>query len=68
MIEPNNYIREDMFTADEEGWITLPGEEGTVSPDGTVYDKDGEPMYQLFEDSETPFSIYMEDEDEYEWQ
>lgn len=62
-----NELTEDLFVANEDGWIDLPGENGKVSPDGTVYDQDGRAMYSLYEDSEAPLTSYMEDYDDYEW-
>jgi len=64
---PDNFQVEDAFTVDENGWINLPGNQGRVSPDGTVYDQNGEPMYSLYEDSEAPLSVYLDDDEEYEW-
>ena len=66
MNDPYNLI-EDLFVVDDEGWIKLPGDEGSVSPDGMVYDNDGKPMYSLYEDSEAPLTSYVEDYDDYEW-
>lgn len=67
MTNPEESFIEDAFIVKDDGWIELPGNQGRVSPDGVVYDRNGEPMYSIHEDSEAPLSIYMEAEDEYEW-
>lgn len=46
-----DYEYEDLFVSDEEGWIHLPGEQGKVSPDGTVFSQDGEVLYTFVEDN-----------------
>jgi hypothetical protein len=70
---------EDAFIADEEGWIDLPGGAGRVSPEGTVYDKDGVEMYSLYLDepatdrykvtyySDDHGKLSLIDPDDYEW-
>lgn len=61
------YNIEDAFIVDEDNWITLPGNQGRISPEGVVYDKDGEPMYSIYEDSEAPLNIYLDEGEDYEW-
>ena len=67
MNEPENYLIEDQFIVNQDGWIDLPGNEGKVSPDGIVYDNNGEPMYSLYEDNEAPLNVYIDDVEEYDW-
>lgn len=57
---------EDAFIADEDGWIDLPGGEGRVSPSGIVYDKNGQEIYSLYEESSVVSWDYLGTED-YEW-
>ena len=56
---------EDAFVVGDDEWITLPGEEGRVSPDGVVHAADGTPLYSLYEDADRPVSIYSEEEYDY---
>ncbi len=49
---------EDMFDVDEAGWITLP-EGGRVSPEGEVFDEDGNLTYTLFEDGPSPIERWI---------
>ena len=53
---------EDAFITDEEGWITLPGGQGKVSPDGIMYDSNGVELFTLYED--TPSNVRVFDQDE----
>lgn len=63
----DNFEIEDAFVSNNDGWIVLPSGEGKVSPNGIVYDKDGNPLYSIYEDSEQPINIYLEDEEYEEW-
>ena len=53
---------EDAFIVGEDEWITLPGAEGRVSPEGVVYAPDGTPLYSLYEDADR---LYSEEEYDY---
>ena len=58
---------EDAFTAGPDGWITLPGGQGKISPEGVVFDMDGVEMYSIHGDTTPPNPITIYDEDDYEW-
>jgi hypothetical protein len=58
---------EDAFVSDEAGWITLPGNEGKISPSGIVYDRNGEELYSIYEDVEPTKSRIIYDQEDYEW-
>lgn len=49
MINPNDNEIEDLMIDKEDGWREIVGQ-GMVSPAGTVFSKDGEPLYTLVED------------------
>ena len=42
-------LHEDAFVVGNDGWITLP-DGGRVSPEGVVYDADGNKLYTVYED------------------
>lgn len=66
---PDNFQTEDAFIVDEDDWLVLPGGQGKVSPEGMVYSEEGDPLFMLYEDSESPLNIYTQEdgEEEYEW-
>ena len=61
---------EDAFLVDEEGWIHMPGGEGTVSPSGIVYDENGDELYSIYDapsSSDLRIAFLEEGEEGYEW-
>lgn len=66
-MEPDHIHTEDAFTVDEEGWITLPNNGGRVSPEGIVYDKDGNELLSIYDESPSRPIVYDYTQEDYEW-
>jgi len=66
-MELNKIQTEDAFTV-EGDWIILPANQGKVSPEGVVYDANGEELYTLYEDGVIdPVSLYLSDGEEFDF-
>lgn len=62
-MDKEHYFIEDAFVVDDEGWIHMPGDKGKISPEGVVYDKDGEEMYVIYDEGEQSYkSTYYSDD------
>lgn len=60
-MSPGDMNYEDAFVVGDDGWITLPGEEGKISPDGVLHDTEGKALFSINEDQPLTLDFTIED-------